>query len=310
MTIRELLPEDYEALFELYDGLLRLMPEQHAVGYEQFRRDLTRPHYSGPRDALDPRADRALVAVEQGRAVALVLVGFIAREPRGAWEHEAPGRGVLRLVLAGPRDEDTARALIREALAGLRRFRPKGYAACLYRFGPRFHHKACARLPSAWPWVGHWLRLEGFEPVNAEVEMQAPLDTPPDRLPFPEGARLEEQPPEAEHAHVQPDLLYRNRLVIGGQLAAECFNHFTGLYVDGAGREVFHTDWLGVEETVRARGLGRAMLRDALATACERGARTASLTTEATNFRAQGLYRSERYRIVDVMWAFERPRGR
>ncbi|MET7708006.1 GNAT family N-acetyltransferase [Micromonospora sp. NPDC005413] len=55
---------------------------------------------------------------------------------------------------------------------------------------------------------------------------------------------------------------------------------------------------IGVVQTWRGRGVGRALLRAALAAARERGVRTVSLSVERANF-ASRLYAAEGFRTVE-----------
>jgi len=57
---------------------------------------------------------------------------------------------------------------------------------------------------------------------------------------------------------------------------------------------------LGVVEQWRGRGVGRALLRDALGAARDRGVRAVSLSVERANFAAQ-LYAAEGFRTVESL---------
>ena len=91
-------------------------------------------------------------------------------------------------------------------------------------------------------------------------------------------------------------------LYIDGENAAQCHNAFGENYVRGARHDAVHTEWLGVAERFRGRGLARAMLRLGMVRAWDRGSRVATLTTAGINFRAQALYITEGYAQTDTMW--------
>lgn len=59
-----------------------------------------------------------------------------------------------------------------------------------------------------------------------------------------------------------------------------------------------HVNNIGVRESARGRGVGSALLRDALAWASERGAKGALLEVRANNLAAQALYRRHGFQEV------------
>jgi len=66
-----------------------------------------------------------------------------------------------------------------------------------------------------------------------------------------------------------------------------------------AGASVGYIEGLGVEERARGRGLGRALLRAAIAHLVAMGCASVWLTTGSENYRAQNLYFSMGFRLVD-----------
>ena len=65
--------------------------------------------------------------------------------------------------------------------------------------------------------------------------------------------------------------------------------------------------WVGVEDAYQRRGLGRYLVRKALEVGREAGYRHASISTALDNDRAFVLYTSERLRVVDWTYGWEKP---
>ena len=74
--------------------------------------------------------------------------------------------------------------------------------------------------------------------------------------------------------------------------------------MEGSERDYLYTHWFTVSEPYRGLGLGRFLLRYALADGRSNGARGALLLTDVNNFHALNLYRSEGYRPVALSHGF------
>ncbi|UCC67907.1 MAG: GNAT family N-acetyltransferase, partial [Armatimonadota bacterium] len=66
------------------------------------------------------------------------------------------------------------------------------------------------------------------------------------------------------------------------------------------------TDWLGVEEEMQGKGLGRHLLQRALQEARRLGYRHASISTSWDNHRAFLFYSNYGYRVADWTYEFAR----
>ncbi len=301
--VRDMRETDAEALARLYNRLAASIPYHPAVGAEQFAEELEGFAHPEARECSEGAPRRAFVAERAGVPVALAMTCVLTRSH--PWDGMVEGRGALRFLLAGPEEEEAARSVIRAATTALGNDGASDPVAMHYVFGPPFHNTGCAMLPAAWPWLGHWLYLEGYGATKSEIRMRLAMADRPDPLPLPEGADLRPYKPDHPFKTLDPFHDFRH-LYIDGRNAAQCHNHYAEHYVRGAGKSMFYTTWLGVNEGFRGRGLGRAMLRQALRRAYDEGCRVATLTTAGTNFRAQALYVSEGYVQTDTLWAFER----
>jgi ribosomal protein S18 acetylase RimI-like enzyme len=301
-TARPIRKSDLEPLHEVYCSMVGSIPHHPAVTEAQFSRELLTYSHTDVVPCVDESAGAALVVERGGKPVALALTALLAKDH--SWDSLKAGTGVLRLLLAPPHAQDEALAVIEAAKAHLRAEGAESLLALHYVMGPGFHNTGCAMLPATWPWLGHWLYLSGFRAKGSEIRFRRPMDDRPDSLELPAEGDLRVYrgeygwPGESEFRDTK-------HLFIDDRDAAQCHNAFAGYYVDGAGRDLVHTEWLGVGEDFRGRGLGRAMLRQGLVRAWDEGARVATLTTAGKNFRAQALYVSEGYVQTDTMWEFE-----
>jgi ribosomal protein S18 acetylase RimI-like enzyme len=101
-----------------------------------------------------------------------------------------------------------------------------------------------------------------------------------------------------------PDFEHWYDLYINGQMAGECHCLYAENYVRGRGRQALDLNFLAVREQFQGRGLGRIMLREAIAAAYQAGSTEMTLTTDATNFAAMNLYRSDGFEPVDLLFEF------
>ena len=111
-TVRPLAPDDLEPLHELYSSLTDLLPHHPKVGLEQFAAEIVPPVAD---DAFDPEGNLSLVAERAGRPVAFASTSFLQADAHRS--NMKAGAGVLRFVLAGDKDGDACRTVIRAVVA-------------------------------------------------------------------------------------------------------------------------------------------------------------------------------------------------
>ncbi|MEI8196475.1 MAG: GNAT family N-acetyltransferase [Phycisphaerae bacterium] len=318
--IDTLVAEDIEPLHELYNQLVGRAPYHSRVRLAQFREDLQVPTFLEKPGIFLPAADIALVArrVMSGaeRIVGLLLASATQEPAKFAPAHT----GMIRFVMAQPSEDEACRLLIRAALEHLRKFAVTRISAMPYWYGPVFYNTGCGRLTGAWPWIGHALTREGFgvlEEYGTEIRMRKDIRTRVSgvvvwggagkegngklRGEFPDGSELRRVP---AFSRAGPDYEHWYDLYIGGQKAGECHALFGENFVRGRGHQTLDLCYLEVKEQFQGRGLGRIMLRETIAAAYEAGATEATLTTDATNFAAMNLYRSEGFDPIDLLFEF------
>jgi len=297
ITIRSISPEDLEPLHQLYSSLADLLPHHPKVGLEQFAAEIV-PHNAD--DAFDPDGSLSLVAERAGRPVAFASTSFLQGDAR----HSSlkAGAGVLRFVLASDKDGDACRTVIRAVVAESKARRCLDLRALMAQYGPRFHNYGDCGLSNAWPWIGRALTSEGFEAFWPTLALYRPTRGPIQRLPLPADADLRFEwvsrvgtPGEWEGGY---------HLHVGEERAAEVMWRFGGKYVDGLDTKTAYLFWLGTNAPYRGQGLGRAMLRAALVSMVDAGAKATCLRCRPDNFAAHAVYRAEGCEVSDLLWEF------
>lgn len=168
--------------------------------------------------------------------------------------------------------------------------------------GPLLHNCGCGALTNAWPWVGRSLVQSGFN-IEGRPALGMRCDlTNSAHGTLPEGAELcEGWTTRIGELDSHEGGLH---IFVGEDRAAETMWHFGEKYVVGAGHRHAHLFWLGTNDPHRGKGLGRAILRETLASVYDLGARASDLRCDPDNFYAHALYRAEGYEPVDLLWSF------
>lgn len=235
--------------------------------------------------------------------------------------------GAVALMLDGFRDEGLARFRILHAE------RPDAYARlvdwALGRVAPDVRH-VFLFLPDGSPTAGYLGPL-GFAPTRYAVILERPAAEPVGPAEPPPGVRIR-QAGEADAAawaavanaafggqpgrydltpeHAAELLGDLRRLPHGAFVAwrdAEPVGIVAVWRDDAAGAAAAEVVTLGVVPDEQHRGLGRALLRTALAAAVEAGFPTVALSTGSTNEPALGLYTSEGFEVAEkrVCWGLD-----
>lgn len=313
IRIEPMVAADLLPLHLMYNRLVERVPFHPRVGLAQFREELLRTTYSEKVGVFLPAGEVALVArrVDEGaeRIVGLALGAMTQEQAKFA----AAGTGMIRFILALPEEDAACELLIHGVLEHLHSFAPEHVRAMPYWYGPGFYNLGCGRLTGAWPWIGHALMRQGFqvlEQYGTEIRMRRrvhsnPVGTSSGGGPvgeFPRGSELRRLP---AFSRAGPEFEHWYDLYIDGEKAGESHSLFAENYIRGHGKQRLDMTYLEVKEKFQGRGLGRIMLREAIATAYEAGSTEVTLTTDATNFAAMNLYRSEEFEPVDMLFEFE-----
>ncbi len=303
-TIREQDDRDLPALYDLYMDILDTCPGIDLVpSRQQFCNHLKRPRLYAQEDWFDPKADIALVAENEGRIIAYAN-GRLLRKGDFLL---ADNTAIIQWALGGRQDRPVITAVLAEVLKHLQAFNPTGVHAFNGMTTPVFSGNLGGGLPSAWPWIGQCLEDAGFTADAPSVLMWCDLSNRDTTLPpVPDGFELKVgQTFVNDHcAGLESEQNKGIYLMDGDEFAGWCGSFFSGAFVEGSDRDYLYTHWFTVSEPYRGLGLGRFLLRYALADGRSNGARGALLLTDVNNFHALNLYRSEGYRPVALSHGF------
>lgn len=276
------------------------MPHHPPVGLEPFAEGLLSAVW--PDEVFAADAHTVVVAEKAGRPAAFAHASFL--DEKANYSDLEAGGGVLRFVIAGPQETDACRAVIRAIVEEAHVRQCPDLRALLPQYGPMFHNYGNCGLSNAWPWIGRCLMQEGFQTLGLPaLAMYRRLDDPIERLPLPEGAELRYD--WVTRIGVRDEWEGGHHLFFGDDRAAETMWYFGEKFVRGLGTSALYLFWLGANDPYRGRGLGRFLLREALATGQEAGARETCLRARMDNFFAHAIYRAEGYEPNDLLWQFQ-----
>lgn len=278
-----------------YNELVIGTPYCYAVTPELFGR-LVPAAEGSPLPEL--QSEHMLVAREGGEVLGFIHCGTASE----LWQRDSEARpGAIRFLCQRPGHRLAGMALLR---AGEDWLRERGagmilafHQDCNYPFYHLVHAYASDRL-------GHIIAVlgaNGYHRSHGEVYLQWSDFPRVDPGPPPDGLDLDLAWGDA--AGSSPVLVVDVRK--GGEQVAQCRNCTCGAEFrpPEAGRW-FITNWLGVDESLRGRGLGKYLLARARFEMHARGYRSAIISTSSHNYRALLFYSNEGYRVTDWTYGF------
>jgi ribosomal protein S18 acetylase RimI-like enzyme len=293
-------PEMAEDLVSVYNRAVDSVPHCYPATLEDFGAALSPAAGQGvSHERLHSEA--AFVARDQGSLLGFVNVAV--ERPKGEEEVE---RGVIRF-LCYPRGE---RGLGQSLLGAAEEYlRERGIAEVLvhhqdYRY--RFYHFEHAYLSDRLEHVQALLAFNGYEKCAGEVFLDWPDYDPPQpaTVDFPTEIAVEWR----EGRGARPGV--RVRALGEGRQLGECVCLSGGEWSDEAdAQDWFHVVWLGIEDAVQGRGLGRHLLQRTLMELHGRGYRHACISTHWDNPRALLFYSNYGFHMVDWTYGFRRELG-
>ncbi len=277
MQIEAYRPEMAPALAAGYNDLVAGLPYCHPVRAEQIA-------VAAGGDAMDARLHSdAVFAVMQGGG--------------------PPPRGAIRFLWYARGHRAAGQALLEAAEKHLCAQDAGSDIAFHQDYRYPFYHIGHAYLSDRLEHIHALFGINGYQRCAGEVYLLWPDCRPPapGEPPLPLELRLEWREGRGE----LPGLTVR--ALLEGQEVGVCENLSLGEFTDAAdAQDHFLTKWLGVEEPVQGRGLGRFLLATALGELHGRGYRHAVISTSWTNHRACLFYSNFGYRANDWTYALSR----
>lgn len=287
MAVRPLQPDDLSALYHLYNHVTSPLAHGFPAQKEEFCLALRNP---------PPHLRTSVVLVEEQRGA---IVGFlragVARHVPDRWTLTIQGDGMLFGPFVAPGDQTEGAFLL---AAGMSILADRG-ASRAFAFDPvealgaPFYNGGWCGLCESLPHVVTLFSQVGFRIRHRELCLLR------SNLPLPE-------PPSPPHPlSLISETRDRSRFSIklydrGGQ-AGVC--HYCRMYParssEPRAEQRGYIDGLSVQAHYQGRGLGRLLMLHALHRLKDLGCGSVSLTTGADNLRAQNLYYSLDFALVD-----------
>jgi len=283
-------PAQCEGLAAVFNQTLRPVPHCYPAAAEELARAL--PPAGHPR----LHSEAAFAASEGGW-----MAGFIHVAIERAQEPGARERGVIRFACYARGERRAGQSLLQAAEAHLR---DRGVTRVTafpqeYRYD-RLYHLEHAYLSDHMDPVQALLTFHGYRRSRSEVFLDLPDYEPV--TPAPAEAGVEVSLEWREGRGTRPGLVVRAHRE--GKEVGICKCVSCGEYAEAAeAQDWMFTQWLGVEEEVQGRGLGRHLLQRALVEMHGVGYRHAAISTDGGNGRAFLFYANCGYRMVD--WTHE-----
>ena len=301
MAVRPLQPADLPYLYAVFQDVTSSLPHGFPATREEFFASIsaTPAHH---------RIGRVLVVSTGGEPSGFARTG-IYRSVADRWSFAKPGEGLLFGPFVRTAEVAAGEALLTACVAYLR---SQGAGRCLAfdpveAVGAPFYNGGWSGLSERLPHLATLLSQFGFRIRYREFCLfKSSLADLPAPGAIPESLTLSH---ETRDRCRQSLKLYdcggRDR----GSFAGAC--HYSSMYPRrGAhpdARSRGYIDGLAVPENYQGRGLGRLLLLHTLHRIRAMDCESVSLTTAADNLRAQNLYYSLGFRLVDSCLSFEAP---
>ncbi len=299
MDIRPYEPSMATALTALFNEAVRPVPHSYPVRRATLAAALADVSEDYGRAY---RHDAAVWVVQAGTDV----VGFVHTAVGRVRRADVDEAGLIRFLWYRPGQRAAGMALLEQAegyLAGLGATRVVAFHAH-HRYP--FYQLGSSHLSDRIGHVAALLGRHGYAKMEGEVYLDwrdfAVVEPGPDAF----DVRYTVEHPQG--AGRRPGVTVRAWL--GEQQIGVCVNLCVGDHAPArAAQDWLFTDWLGVEEDYQGRGLGRSLLRRALAAGRAVGYRHASISTDWGNYRAFVFYSNFGYQVCDWTYAHARTLG-
>ena len=296
MEIRTYEPGMLEDVAAAYNRAVRAVPHCYPVSTGDFEAELAAVGNSGRADQeVEPEQ---ILTIGSGGAVS----GFV-HLARQTGEPGAPPEGIVRFLCCARGERSSGQALLE---AGESWFRERGMTSVsVFPQGRRYRFYAFdhAFLSDHLDHVHALLGMNGYEKAGGEVFLDRPDFEPVD--PAPPGldvdVAVEWLPGRGRLPGIHVRLRQGERQV-GQCRSVSCaeFAHVEEM------QDWFFTSWIGIDDGLQGRGLGRFLLARTCQEMHGAGYRHAALSTACDNYRAYLFYTNYGYHFVDWTYAWKR----
>ena len=245
------------------------------------------------------RHDEAVIVAQEGADV----VGFAHTAVGSVRRDDTAEVGLLRFLWYRPGRRAVGVALQDAAEEHLAAHGATRVVAFPQKHRYPFYHLKSANLTDRLGHVAALLGLRGYEKDGGEVYFDwrnfDVLAPGPDAF----DVRYTVEHPQGDGR--RPGVVVR--AWEGDRQAGVCVNECVGDHAPAPGaQDWLFTTWLGVEDDYQGRGLGRSLLRRALAAGRDVGYRHACISTDRHNFRAFVFYSNFGYHVNDWTYSYAR----
>jgi len=288
MVVRPLQSSDLPPLFAVFDSFARGLPHGFPASPDAFCGSL-----SGQPAHL--RMSAVFVAEQDGTPVGFARAG-IFRSVGDRWSFAKPGDGLLFGPFGAPDRHSGGRELISASMSFLRERGARTVIAFdpIESVGAPYFNGGWSGLSEQRPATVELLARSGFRIRYRELCLFLPslAETPlPPPIPHPLTFSLETRDRHRLSVKLYDRGVYAGACHYSRMLPRRASNPdaATRGYIDG----------LAVPEDYQGRGLGRLLMYHALHRLREMGCDSVSLTTASDNYKAQNLYFSLGFRLID-----------
>jgi GNAT superfamily N-acetyltransferase len=269
-----------------YNSAIRCVPHCYPVSAKELASALAEDH--------GLRARQVFVALEGQSITGFAHVGVGYRE-----REECPEQGLIQFLWYAPGHRRAGQALLDIAEGHLRAHGMRQAVAFHQKYRYPFYYLSSAYLSDRLGQVAALLGHNGYRRIGGEVYLDwpnfEPVEPPPAEVPA--AVTVEWM----RGRSTRPGLIlhaYQGERQVAICKCVSCGEYSTA---DEAQDWLF-TTWLGVQEDLHGKGLGRHLLRRALLEMHGVGYQHASISTAVDNYRAALFYTNFGYRVMD--WTY------
>lgn len=298
IRIRDFRPNDLLALFRVYCDATAPVTHAFVPSRPELDEAIRTP-------AANLRAGRLLLAEDGEAIVGFTIAGLNVRMPE-RWQLAADRDGLLVGPFFVPGMQHAGRALVEAAEQHI----SGQHGGQMWAFDPAsslslpFYNGGFCGLSEKMSEAVTVLARSGFRIQHRELYMKRPAIAPPMAAAVPPAMRIQ--------LTIRAANAYSMAIFRGTERAGAI--HFSRMYParsrDPQAASTGYIDGLDVTPSFRERGLGRLLLASALGKLATMGAPEVLLTTGSENYRAQNLYYSMDFVLVDTCVAMAKPLDR